>query len=344
MRNLLEHIDIEVNHRCNLACRHCSARAARGKHPNELSTGQITEVLSGAAPIGLRKVGLTGGEPLVDVAKLEAVARFCLDELGVPVHMHTNGTFVTAEHCGGGGVLALFDSVSITFLGGDAETHDRMTKTRGSFEKSLRGAQIAASAGLPLTCYFIPTHGTCPGFKALAERLNDLGVKRLRAMALAPSGRARPIYGETAPLQHELREFERDLLGIRDSLGVYIEAGYCTRLSMPRLAVLSGHDRCMSGLNRVHINSKGDVFPCTAASGVKELRLGNVVRNGSTIAGIWHDSVLVNMIREMHQGRLGECRTCTRKPKCRSGCTVNACGTMSDAERQACPLFSCDGR
>ncbi len=27
---VLEHIDIEVNHRCNLACRHCSARAAKG--------------------------------------------------------------------------------------------------------------------------------------------------------------------------------------------------------------------------------------------------------------------------------------------------------------------------
>jgi hypothetical protein len=27
---VLEHIDIEVNHRCNLACRYCSARAAKG--------------------------------------------------------------------------------------------------------------------------------------------------------------------------------------------------------------------------------------------------------------------------------------------------------------------------
>ena len=340
----LEHIDIEVNHRCNLACRHCSARAAKGKNPNELSAEQIERILSDAASIGLRKVGLTGGEPLADVPKLEAIARFCLEELGVPVHMHTNGTLVAEEHCAGKGVLTLFESISVTFLGGDAETHDWMTKTKGSFEKSLRGAHIAAAAGLPLTCYFIPTHGTCRGFRALAERLHDLGVKRVRAMALAPSGRARPIYGETAPLQHELAEFEKDLLEVRDLLGVCIEAGYCTRLSMPRLAVLSGHDRCMSGLNRVHINSKGDVFPCTAASGVKELRLGNVVRNGSTIEDIWHDSVLVNMIREMHQGTLRACQTCTRKPKCRFGCTVNACGTMSDAERQACPLFSCDDR
>ena len=339
----LEHIDIEVNHRCNLACMHCSARAAKGKHPNELSTEQIKEILSGAARIGLQKVGLTGGEPLVDVPKLEAIAKFCLEELGVPVHMHTNGTLVTEEHCAGRGVLTLFEAISVTFLGGDAETHDRMTKTRGSFEKSLRGAHIAASANLPLTCYFIPTHGTCPGFKVLAERLHDLGVKRVRAMALAPSGRARPIYGETAPLREELQEFERDLLHIRESLDIHVEAGYCTRLSMAGLEVLSGHDKCMSGLNRVHINSKGDVFPCTAASGVKELRLGNLVGNGASIETIWQESLLVNKIRKMHQGQLSACGQCDRTPKCRAACTVNACGTMSDVERESCPLFSNNG-
>lgn len=339
----LQHIDIEVNHRCNLACRHCSARAAKGKHPNELSTQQIGEILSQAAPLGLHKVGLTGGEPLSDIPKLGAVAKFCLDELNVPVHMHTNGTLVTEEHCRAGGILTLFESVSVTFLGGDAKTHDEMTRAKGSFERSLRGAQLCASAALPLTCYFIPTQGTCPGFKELAERLHGIGVKRIRAMALAPSGRARLIYGETSASKDELQEFERDLLDARERLGIHVEAGYCTRLSMPGLEVLAGHDRCMSSLNRVHINSKGDVFPCTAASGVKELRLGNVVRNGKGIEHIWRDSPLVNLIRRMHQGQLSSCDECTRTPRCRLACTVNACGTMSEEEREACPLFSHNG-
>ena len=341
---ILEHVDIEVNHRCDMECRHCSARAGKGRRSNELTASQIMKVLSDAMALGLRKAGLTGGEPLFDVPKLEVVARFCVDELRVPIHMHTNGTLVTEEYCKPGGVLTLFESVSVTFLGGDAATHDRMTKVRGSFEKSLRGVQICASAGLPLTCYFIPTQGTCPGFKGLAERLHGIGVKRIRAMALAPSGRARPIYGETAPLQDELREFERDLLEVRNRLGTHVEAGYCTRLSMPRLEILAGHDKCMSGINRVHINSKGDVFPCTAASGVKELRLGNLLRNAASIESIWRESPLVGRIRKMHQGQLPACGQCVRTPKCRAGCTVNACGTMSEVEREPCPLFSHNGR
>ncbi len=334
----LEHVDIEVNHRCNLACKHCSARAAKGGHPDELAAAQIERVLSSAVALGLHKVGLTGGEPLIDVPKLEAVAKYCLNKLSIPVHMHTNGTLVTEEHCKG--VLALFESVSVTFLGGNAETHDGMTKLPGSFERSIRGAALCASAGLPLTCYFIPTRGTCPGFKPLAERLAGLGVDRIRAMALAPSGRARPIYEGTAPDREELRQFETDLLTIRDQLGLHIEAGYCTRLSMPGLSVLAGHDLCMSGINRVHINSKGDVFPCTAASGVSELKLGNVVDAGLDLGDIWQHSKRVASIRAMHRGALPACDSCARTPRCRDSCTVNACGTMTEAERSACPIFN----
>ena len=336
----LAHIDIEVNHRCNLACRHCSARVARSKHPDELSAEEIRQIIKTGHALGLRKVGLTGGEPLMDVSKTEAVGRFCVIDLGIPVHTHTNGTLVTAALCKPGAVLSLFESVSVTFLGGDAETHERMTQTKGSFEKSFEGARLIAAAGLPLTCYFIPTHGTCSGFLRLAEKLQAVGVNRIRAMALAPSGRARSIYGEAAPLQGEMQRFEKDLLEVSSRLGVHVEAGYCTRLSMPGLAVLAGHDQCMSGINRVHINSKGDVFPCTAASGVKELALGNLRKNNLRLDEIWANSELVNQIRLVHQGQVPACANCPRDPKCRDACTVNACGTMPEEERKGCPLVN----
>lgn len=335
---LLQHVDIEVNHRCNLACRHCSARAAKGRLPSELSEGDIREILVDAKALGLRKVGLTGGEPLVDVPKLRALARFCLDDLGVPVHMHTNGTLVEEAMCQQGGVLTLFEAVSVTFLGGDAQTHDSMTRTKGAFDGVFRGAGILARACLPLTCYYIPTHGTCTGFKYLTPRLREMGVQRIRAMALAPSGRARPIYGQTAPTVAEMEQFETDLLEARDRLEIHVEAGYCTRLSMPNLAILAGHGACMSGRNRVHINSRGDVFPCTAASGVKELKLGNVKVNPRNLERIWAESDILQMIRKIHNGGLAACVACNRQPKCRDGCTVNACGTMSEEQRAVCPL------
>lgn len=337
-KSILEHIDIEVNHRCNLECRHCSARAGKGRAPEELSVEEITGILSEGKELGLSKVGLTGGEPLYDVPKLEAIARFCIDELNVPLHTHTNGTLVTEEMCRAEGVLTLFESISVTFLGTDAATHDFMTRVNGSFEKAFLSAAIIAKAGLPLTCYYIPTHGTCKGYKELTPKLQEIGVRRIRAMALAPSGRARPIYGQAAPGKDEMQQFEKDLLDAGRELAIHMEAGHCTRLSMPHLAALSGHEKCMSGINRVHINSRGDVFPCTAASGVKELRLGNLKNNGSKLEDIWFSSEIITLIREIHNGGIPACAKCSRKPKCRAGCTVNACGTMSEQTRITCPL------
>ena len=343
---VLEHIDIEVNHRCGLACRHCSASSSKMSRakprermlPEELNAEQIKDILLKAKELGLKKVGLTGGEPLVDLAKLEDTAKFCIEELQIPLHTHTNGTLVTEKMCQSGGLLTLFESISVTFLGGDAETHDNMTKTKGSFEKAFRGAEIIARAGLPLTCYYIPTHGTCEGYRKLTPKLYEIGVRRIRAMALAPSGRARPIYGQAAPGKDEMQQFEKDLLDAGRELAIHMEAGHCTRLSMPHLAALSGHEKCMSGINRVHINSRGDVFPCTAASGVKELRLGNLKNNGSKLQDIWLSSEVITLIREIHNGGIPACAKCSRKPKCRAGCTVNACGTMSEQTRITCPL------
>lgn len=335
---VLAHIDIEINHRCNLACRHCSAQAVGGPCPEELSVAEINGVLREAKAMGLRKVGLTGGEPLCDVEKLAEIADFCIKHLGVTLHMHTNGTQITQELVDNDGCLSLFEDISVTFLGGDVQTHDHMTATSGSFDRAFEGARLLAAEESPLTCFYVPTHGTCDSFAQLTARLRDIGVKCVRAMALAPSGRARPIYGETAPTRDEMRGFEDSLLRLGDELGVQVQAGYCTRLSMPGLSILNGHESCTSGVNRVHINSRGDVFPCTAASGVNELRLGNLRENGFRLADIWEHSPLLGRIRALHRGSLEACRTCGRSPKCRAGCLVNAVGTMQDATIRVCPL------
>lgn len=335
----LEHLDIEINHLCNLACRHCSASAMRSASDFALASDEICGIIQAAKAIGLKKVGLTGGEPLIEPAKTEEIAGFCVKELGLSIHIHTNGTSVTKEMCRPGGILSLFESVSVSFLGASPATHDTMTGLEGSFQRAYCGAQLIAGAGLPLTCYFIPTHGTCNGFEGLAERLRGIGVSRIRAMALAPSGRARATYDKTAPVDQEWREFEKSLLEVSRRLGLTVEAGNCTRLSMPGLSVLPGHDECMSGINRVHINWQGDVFPCTAASGVKELFLGNVRASSVSLEDIWFESKLISQIRLVREGRMAACANCPKSPKCRDSCIVKVFGTMTDADSEFCPLI-----
>jgi len=286
--------------------------------------------------LGLRKVGLTGGEPLIDPDKLAAIARFCLTELHVPVHMHSNGNLVTEQMCKTGSLLSLFESVSVTFLGGTAEIHDNMTQTTGSFLRSFEGARLIAEAGLPLTCYFIPLSHNCSELPQLAVDLGGIGVRRIRVMALAPSGRARSIYETSLPMPHELQVLEEGLLRVGNDLSLTIEAGNCTRLSMPGFSVLDGHDKCMSGLNRVHINSRGHVFPCTAASGVPELMIGDLGK--SNLTSIWNNNHLLNSIRSMHDGSLESCKDCKKDKKCSAGCMVREHSALPTTVSTACTI------
>jgi radical SAM protein with 4Fe4S-binding SPASM domain len=336
----LEHIDIEINHRCNLSCRHCSATAGKGIYSDELSSAEIKKILSEAREMGLRQVGLTGGEPLYDMEKLDAVGYFCAEELQVRLHTHTNGTLIRDRMRKDGKALSLFESISVTFLGGNVADHDDMTSIKGSFEETLAGAKLLAARDFPLTCYFVPTSNMCSQFPRLTHQLHNIGARRIRAMALAPGGRARPIYSRLVSSQTEMEKFEHSLLEKKDSLDIRLEAGYCTRIGMRKLSVLNGHETCTSGVNRVHINSKGDVFPCTAASGVKELRLGNIRDRGFRLSEMWLNSELVRRIRLVHDGLLKQCTDCSHQPKCQFGCIVNACGTMPRDKQTECPLMN----
>ncbi len=63
----ITYLRVSVTDRCNLACRYCVPAGGYRLLPGEriLTCGEIEEVVRRAALLGIRKVRLTGGEPLV---------------------------------------------------------------------------------------------------------------------------------------------------------------------------------------------------------------------------------------------------------------------------------------
>jgi cyclic pyranopterin phosphate synthase len=102
MSNLVDSFDRQINYmrisvtdRCDLRCIYCASTTFHDQtHENTLRYEEISRVVQAAATIGVSKIRLTGGEPLV---------RFHLDHLvnmlvGIPgieeVSMTTNGTLL----------------------------------------------------------------------------------------------------------------------------------------------------------------------------------------------------------------------------------------------------------
>jgi GTP 3',8-cyclase len=70
----INYLRISVTDRCNLRCRYCMPEdgVCMVKHSDILTYEEIQEVVSAAVPLGIDKVRLTGGEPLIrkDIVEL----------------------------------------------------------------------------------------------------------------------------------------------------------------------------------------------------------------------------------------------------------------------------------
>ena len=152
-RPLLD-LRISVTDRCNMRCRYCMPREHfDGDYeflPKEdiLRFEEIVRIVQSLIPHGLRKVRLTGGEPLLrrDLHSLIAQLRACSDELDIA--MTTNGLLLK-QH-----VADLYQAglsrVTISLDALDESIFKSMGDTNANPQMVLEGIDAALSIGLPV--------------------------------------------------------------------------------------------------------------------------------------------------------------------------------------------------
>lgn len=293
----LEHIDYEITKACNLRCVHCSAEAGKGSTPD---IDFIRKNLQAGSKLGLKRVGITGGEPLLFPRELSDLIDFSFDELKCSVHIHTNGQLVSDN------LNLLFKSkdkvenLTFTLLGYEG-THDDNCGLGGAYRKIRDVTMPILNLGIPLTLFLIPTSNNYLELPKAVREFYEAGVRRFRVMALAPGGRAKDNYKTLSLNEEQSSEFLSRLVYLQRELGIEFEAGHCTRLVYPQLKSLKHHYSCMSGVNRLHINADGYVFPCTASSGFIEMNVGNLYKQ--SLEEIWEKSLRLRDFRNLPKER-----------------------------------------
>ena len=62
----ISYLRVSITDLCNLRCRYCMPDGVcQKRHEDILSFEEITEIVTAAASLGIRKIRVTGGEPLV---------------------------------------------------------------------------------------------------------------------------------------------------------------------------------------------------------------------------------------------------------------------------------------
>lgn len=142
----ITYLRVSITDLCNLRCRYCMPEGVcQKRHEDILSFEEITEIVTAAAELGIRKVRITGGEPLVRPGCVELCRMICAVPGIREVDMTTNGVLLgryarDLKDAGLTRVNASIDSLN-------AEKYAHMTGG-GKLSDALAGVEAAARAGL----------------------------------------------------------------------------------------------------------------------------------------------------------------------------------------------------
>jgi len=137
-----------VTDRCNFRCIYCRSAEPENYKPAEhlLSWPELLRLCGILGRLGLRKIRVTGGEPLVRPGVEEFINRLSAFSLFEDIALTTNG-FTLAERAATLRAAGV-NRVNISLDSLREERFDRITRTRGALRRVLAGIDAAASAGL----------------------------------------------------------------------------------------------------------------------------------------------------------------------------------------------------
>lgn len=141
-------IQFQYNYECNFRCEHCSIKRFQGKeNKRSFTIPDVKDLFRQADELGLARVTITGGEPLVFRDFDELVA--AIDPAKFYVNCDTNGWLLDvkrAKHLKAVGV----DRIQLSVDSLDAAEHDRFRGAAGSHARTLKAIDSAREAGLDI--------------------------------------------------------------------------------------------------------------------------------------------------------------------------------------------------
>jgi cyclic pyranopterin phosphate synthase len=186
---IIHDLRVSVTDRCNYKCVYCRTGEIGAQYP-ELHIEEYLRLIRLFVGLGITKVRLTGGEPLLRrglVGLVEELARMrTLTGEPLDIALTTNGHLL--DSLAAPLKAAGLNRVTVSMDAVDAPAFERITRVPGSFQKVLSGIRAARTAGLtPLKINCVLLRGfndnQIEGFAHFA-RQEDVVVRFIEFMPL----------------------------------------------------------------------------------------------------------------------------------------------------------------
>ncbi len=318
-------IQIEVTRRCNLNCVHCVLKCNTNIE-NELQPEDYKKILPEMKEAGVFHLNLTGGEFLTH-PRIYEILEILLDS-DFPLTLQTNGVLLTDR------IIDMLSqrpekikAVAVSLYSAEKRIHEKVTRTPGSFAKTISALERLAEARLhpeASTLLMTVNHSECDAIEALCGKL---GVRHQFYSIILPREN-----GDNSPLKYRLpesvfRELPRPWETFAADFGKVDPEDY-----LPDNTIESW---CTMGRTTGYITSHGDLLPCSLV----DIPAGNI--RESSFGDLWRNSNALKEIRNMKVKQF-ECAGCNHFPKCRPcpGLGLYEHGNIFSAPREVCRIVN----
>lgn len=304
----LEYLRISVIDSCNLRCFYCRPVAScrpSGAH-RQLPRELIVRAVMGAASAGIRKVRITGGEPLMRRDIVRLVGEIAAVRGIADLSMTTNGSklAVLAKPLAAAGL----NRVNISLDSLDGGNFRKITRG-GILQATVRGIEAAFSAGLrPVKINMV-----------VMKEINDHEVERFARMTLERDLQVRFI--EYMPMLGQEDSWRRHYLPTEEIMARCAKVAPLSLMSdddfhgparnfmlegaVGRLGFITPVSRHFcAGCNRLRLTSDGRLKPCLFSQ--EEVDLVPALKNGADLLPLFREAAMLKpAVSEISPAALG---------------------------------------
>lgn len=320
---------INVTNKCNLRCIHCHLSAGVPLE-DELTTEEICGIFSQAEEMGVEKITISGGEPLVrdDISSLLEYAH---EHIG-NITFITNGTLITEEVAE---KLSEWNvKVQVSLDGAHEETQD-FIRGKGSYKRTLSGLQKLIKAGAHVGVGMTLMKKNINEMHEMVKLVKKLGMKSLHFPVLQLKGRAQEYESLVRLDNEDIVAAIKEMRKISEAEGIEITV---ERNLRSEIEAMGKKDSCGAGSSIVSIAANGNVYPC-AGLHEDEFCAGNIRKQ--RLEDIHRESEILRKFRVLSVLDIPECKTCDLKFICGGGCHVDTYGAYGRLDK---PTPKCESQ
>ena len=266
----INYLRISVTDRCNLRCVYCMPEEGVEmlSHEDILSFEEIVTVCEQAVRLGITKIRITGGEPLIRLGITKLVEMIHHIPGIQEINMTTNGVLLR-KHISELAAAGLH-GVNISLDTTDEKEFERITR-RSCFEEVMEGIDSAIEAGLCVKINSVLMDHE--NYKRMILMAKDRPVD-VRFIELMPIGSGRNIAGPSNEevfrfLKEEYPDIEKDMRVHGNGPAVYYKIpGFLGSIGFisPIHGVFCDH------CNRIRLTATGCIKPCLCYGECFDLR------------------------------------------------------------------------